>query len=72
MPSGRPTATVNPLSQRWCDLAERRIDYFRELYVTGRWKHYYRERQFIERMRDVMTGVEDWRALAGRAPSGMP
>ena len=71
MPSRAPAPIPHDLAQRWCDLAERRVDYFRELFQTGRWKHYYSEREFILRMRDVMAAVENWRSLAGREP-GFP
>ena len=72
MPSGYSIPIAYRLAQRWCDLAESRVDYFRVLFQTGRWKHYYSERQFIERMRDVMAAVEAWRILAGRDPTPTP
>ncbi|MGI8526992.1 MAG: TIGR03809 family protein [Pseudolabrys sp.] len=54
------------IAQGWSDLAERRRDYFVELYNSGRWKHYYDERQFVARMRDVVKAAEIWSKLAGR------
>jgi uncharacterized repeat protein (TIGR03809 family) len=57
---------IDAIAQRWCDLAERRRDYFVELYDSGRWKHYYDDRKFLERMRDVIEVLNAWRRLAGR------
>ncbi len=57
---------IKSIAERWSDLAERRRDYFIELYKSGRWKHYYDERQFLERMRDVVKATEAWSKLAGR------
>ena len=54
------------VARRWCDLAERRRDYFIELYRSGRWKHYYSEDQFRSRMRDVLQAARKWDELAGR------
>ncbi len=54
------------IAQGWSDLADRRREYFVELYKSGRWKHYYDERQFLVRMRDVMKAADTWRTLAGR------
>ena len=65
MPTPAPPIPTE-LAQRWLNLAQRRADYFTELFHSGRWKHYYDERQFIERMGDVMNAVEDWRILAGQ------
>jgi uncharacterized repeat protein (TIGR03809 family) len=33
---------------RWCNLAERRLEYLTELFETGRWRRYHTERAFLE------------------------
>jgi len=48
---------------RWCDLAERRLEYLTELFETGRWRRYYSERAFLENIREAKTAVEIWREL---------
>jgi len=52
------------VSQKWRDLAERRRAHFVELYRSGRWKHYYTEEQFLQRMREVIYAAEAWQQLA--------
>ena len=34
------------IARKWHDLAEQRLDYYTELYRSGRWKHYYTEERF--------------------------
>lgn len=51
--------------RKWSDLAERRQAYFIELYQSGRWTHYYTQRTFALRMRDVLANAKTWRELAG-------
>jgi uncharacterized repeat protein (TIGR03809 family) len=55
------------IAQKWRDLAERRRDYFADLYHSGRWKRYYTERELVERMREVADSVDLWAELAPRA-----
>jgi uncharacterized repeat protein (TIGR03809 family) len=57
---------MDAIAQRWSDLAERRRAYFVELFNSGRWKHYYSEQEFLERLRDVMKAADAWGRLAGR------
>ena len=52
------------IAQRWYDLANRRRSHFIELYETGRWKLYYTETEFIQRMREVCQAAERWEKLA--------
>jgi hypothetical protein len=63
---------VDEIAHQWHDLAERRLAYYRELYRSGRWKHYYRTRElFAERMFDVIKSAKAFRKLTGKpaAPS---
>ena len=54
---------------RWCDLAERRLEYLTELFETGRWRRYYSERAFLENIQEAKTAVEIWRELSTREAS---
>jgi uncharacterized repeat protein (TIGR03809 family) len=54
------------VAQKWRDLAERRRAHFVDLYRSGRWKHYYTEEQFLERMREVIRAADAWAQLAQR------
>jgi uncharacterized repeat protein (TIGR03809 family) len=64
MQGGSP---LDEISLKWRDLAQRRLDYFTELYRSGRWTHYYTAEAFTERMRDVVKAAKAWRHLAERA-----
>jgi uncharacterized repeat protein (TIGR03809 family) len=54
------------VARKWRDLAERRRAHFVELYRSGRWKHYYTEEQFLQRMREVISAADAWAQLARR------
>ncbi len=54
---------------RWCDLAERRLEYLTELFETGRWRRYFSERAFLENIQEAKTAVEIWRELSTREAS---
>jgi uncharacterized repeat protein (TIGR03809 family) len=51
---------------RWCVLAEQRLDFLIELYESGRWRRYHSENAFMENLREAKTVVEVWRMLARR------
>ena len=56
---------------RWCNLAERRLEYLTELFETGRWRRFYSERAFLENIGEAKAAVETWRALmTGAAAPG--
>ena len=69
MPALQGGIRLEEISQKWRDLAERRLAYFTELYRSGRWKHYYTPETFSARMRDVVKAAEVWGNLADRASS---
>ncbi len=48
---------------RWCNLAERRLEYLTELFETGRWRRYHSERAFLENIQEAKAAVETWRDL---------
>lgn len=51
------------LVSRWRMLAEQRLEYLNELYVSGRWRRYHTEQAFVDNIRDAKRAVEAWRAL---------
>ena len=61
MPTAPPRS--EPIARKWLNLALRRLDYYNELYRSGRWKHYYSEETMALRMRDVMKAVHLWGEL---------
>lgn len=52
--------------ERWCVLAEQRLDHLTELFETGRWRRYHSERSFLENIQEAKIAVETWRKLASR------
>ena len=54
---------------RWCDLAERRLEYLTELFETGRWRRFHSEVAFLENIQEAKSAVETWRALSMREAS---
>jgi uncharacterized repeat protein (TIGR03809 family) len=54
---------------RWCDLAERRLEYLTELFDTGRWRRYHSEVAFLENIQEAKSAVETWRGLSMREAS---
>ncbi|MEP6838757.1 MAG: TIGR03809 family protein [Bradyrhizobium sp.] len=51
------------LAARWCNLAEKRVEYLTDLFETGRWRRFYSERAFLENVGEAKAAVETWRAL---------
>jgi hypothetical protein len=68
-----PTDPAKPfadLARRWHALAERGLDYYAELYRSGRWRLYYATRQeFAARVLDVIRTAKIWAELAGQQPA---
>jgi uncharacterized repeat protein (TIGR03809 family) len=54
---------------RWCALAEQRLEHLTELFETGRWRRYHSELSFLENIQEAKTAVETWRSLATREAS---
>ncbi len=55
--------------ERWCVLAEQRLDHLTELFETGRWRRYHSEVSFLENIQEARSAVETWRRLATREAS---
>ena len=51
---------------KWRDLAERRCAHFVELYLSGRWKHYYTDQEFADGMREALALANRWAEIAPR------
>lgn len=55
--------------ERWCALAERRLDYLVELQESGRWRRFHSEPDFQDNLNEARAAVETWRTLASREAS---
>src|SRR5919205_3145152 len=51
---------LNKTAEKWRDLAEKRRLYFEELHQSGRWKYYYTETLFFQRLGEATELVELW------------
>jgi len=57
------------MARKWHALAQRRLLYYSELYRSGRWTHYFANREaFAARMLDVIRAAKAWANLAGERP----
>ncbi|MDE2603379.1 MAG: TIGR03809 family protein [Bradyrhizobium sp.] len=54
---------------RWCNLAEKRLEYLTELFETGRWRRFHSETAFFENIMEAKSAVETWRDLSKRKTS---
>lgn len=59
----RDVARGRDVVARWCNLAERRLEYLTELFETGRWRRFHSEAAFLENIREAKAAVETWRDL---------
>ena len=57
-------ACSRELAERWCALAERRLDHLTELYESGRWRRYYTEQSLFDDLRNAKAAVLAWRSLS--------
>jgi hypothetical protein len=62
--------SLEPVSLKWRSLIERRRAHFIELYLTGRWKRYYEEEQFLTIFRETMTIADRWNEIAPKPGDG--
>jgi len=66
---------LHEVARKWRVLAEQRRAHFVELHHSGRWRRYYSEEKFLERMRDAIRACERWADIApsqARPASGQP
>jgi uncharacterized repeat protein (TIGR03809 family) len=66
MASQLDAAKGREIIARWCNLAEKRLEYLTELFDSGRWRRFHSEESFIENIREAKRAVETWRALLSR------
>ena len=62
----RDGARGRGIAARWCNLAERRLDYLTELFESGRWRRYHSEISFLENIQEAKAAVETWHDLLSR------
>ena len=55
--------------ERWCALAEQRLDYLTALHDSGRWQRFHSEPDFLDNIREAKAAVDTWRLLASREAS---
>jgi uncharacterized repeat protein (TIGR03809 family) len=65
----RDVALGREIVARWCNLAERRLEYLTELFETGRWRRFHSEVQFLQNIQEAKAAVETWRDLLRREAS---
>ncbi|HEY0328504.1 MAG TPA: TIGR03809 family protein [Rhodopseudomonas sp.] len=60
--------------ERWCLLAEQRLEYLTELFETGRWRRYHSELDFLDNIQEAKSAVQTWRGLLTReaTPNNQP
>jgi len=68
MPAKPGESSLDDLTRRWLDLAERNERHCSELYNSGRWRLYYSAEAFAATLIDAMRAAAAWRRLAGRPP----
>ena len=66
MSSQLDAAKGREIVARWCNLAEKRLEYLTELFDTGRWRRFHSEEAFLANIREAKTAVEAWRELLSR------
>ena len=66
MSSQLDVAKGREIVARWCNLAEKRLEYLTELFDTGRWRRFHSEQAFLENIREAKNAVETWRELLSR------
>jgi uncharacterized repeat protein (TIGR03809 family) len=64
--AARGQERAQEILDRWCALAEQRLDHLTELFETGRWRRYHSELSFLENIQEAKDAVETWRRLATR------
>ncbi len=52
------------IAERWCALAEQRLEHLTEMFETGRWRRYHSELAFLENIQEAKRAVQAWRLLA--------
>ena len=66
MTSQLDAAKGRDIVARWCNLAEKRLEYLTELFDSGRWRRFHSEQAFLDNIREAKNAVETWRELMSR------
>ena len=66
MASQPDVAKGREIVARWCNLAEKRLEYLTELFDTGRWRLFHSEEAFLENIREAKSAVDAWSKLLSR------
>jgi uncharacterized repeat protein (TIGR03809 family) len=66
MASQLDLAKGRELVARWCNLAEKRLEYLTDLFDTGRWRRFHTEEAFLENIREAKSALDAWRELLSR------
>ena len=66
MASQLDVAKGREIVARWCNLAEKRLEYLTELFDSGRWRRFHSEEAFLENIREAKNAVDTWRELMSR------
>jgi uncharacterized repeat protein (TIGR03809 family) len=61
-----PFHAFQEVAHRWRVLAERRCEHFLKLHDSGRWRYYYSEQQFLDRLDEAIRLSERWAQIAPR------
>ena len=67
MPATNAPGSLDAATRGFRDLAVRRHAYYLDLLKSGRWRHYFSEQQFAERLREVIVVTRAWDGLAKAA-----
>jgi uncharacterized repeat protein (TIGR03809 family) len=65
-----PRAFPVEVTRKWRELAQRRKAHLVDLYNSGRWRLYYTEPEYLERLREAVRNVDQWRATELAALAG--
>ncbi|HXF87964.1 MAG TPA: TIGR03809 family protein [Xanthobacteraceae bacterium] len=63
----RSVLSLDPVALKWRNLADRRRAHLVDLYLTGRWKRYYSEEQFLACFRETMSMADRWNEIAPKS-----
>jgi uncharacterized repeat protein (TIGR03809 family) len=51
-------------ARKWRELVDRRSAHLVELHLSGRWRHYYEEGEFLLLLREALDLAETWAQMA--------
>jgi len=70
--SERQGSPYDSIARRWLALIERREQHFVDLSLSGRWRHYYTQAEFLAEMRKVVQVRNQWAVSAGSPVKNIP